>query len=116
MLRRTGTALLLLLIPVCASSVATPLPRLRESAFAQRERAVSRTLIRASQFVDVPHLSLLPGCEDIQQPEALTTPDPLFPPAARGQKVKVSFIIGADGRVHSPLILQSAGMAGDRRV
>jgi TonB family protein len=46
----------------------------------------------------------------------LTTPDPLLVPAGAGLKVKVSFIIGADGRVHSPLILQSAGPAGDRNV
>jgi TonB family protein len=52
----------------------------------------------------------------VQPPEALTTPDPLFPSTARGQKVKVSFIIGTDGRVHSPLILESAGLAGDRHV
>jgi len=31
-------------------------------------------------------------------------------------KVKVSFIIGTDGRVHSPLILESAGATGDRSV
>ena len=37
-------------------------------------------------------------------------------PGRSGSKVKVSFIIGADGRVHSPLILQSAGPAGDRNV
>jgi TonB family protein len=37
-------------------------------------------------------------------------------PALAGIKVKVSFIIGADGRVHSPLILQSVGLAGDRNV
>jgi TonB family protein len=35
---------------------------------------------------------------------------------AAGHKVKVSFIIGIDGRVHSPLILVSAGLAGDRHV
>jgi TonB family protein len=37
-------------------------------------------------------------------------------PAGAGAKVKVSFIIGADGRVHSPLILQSAGPVGDRNI
>jgi TonB family protein len=31
-------------------------------------------------------------------------------------KVKVSFIIGTDGHVHSPLILESAGATGDRNV
>ncbi len=52
-------------------------------------------------------------CENTQAPQALTTPDPLMVPAV---KVKVSFIIGPDGRVHSPLILQSGGPVGDRNV
>jgi TonB family protein len=106
----------LLLLPVLALAEVTPLPHVPGSAFKQRENTVSRPLSRASQFVDVPHLSLQPACEAIQPPEALTTPDPFFPQVARGQKIKVSFIIGIDGHVHSPLILQSAGLAGDRHV
>jgi TonB family protein len=35
---------------------------------------------------------------------------------ATGTKVKVSFIIGIDGHVHSPLILESAGVTGDRSI
>lgn len=80
------------------------------------ERELTRSLTRSSKFVDVPHISALPACSDVQPPEALTTPDPLFTAAAHGTKVAVSFIIGTDGRVHSPLILESAGIAGDRRV
>jgi TonB family protein len=64
----------------------------------------------------VPHISSRPACEDVQPPQALTTPDPLFTTTVNGRRVKVSFIIGTDGRVHSPLILESAGLAGDRRV
>jgi TonB family protein len=82
----------------------------------QRERQVSRTLRRAAQYIDVPHISSRPACAAVEPPEALTTPDPLFTTAANGRKVRVSFIIGTDGRVHSPLILESAGVAGDRRV
>ena len=59
---------------------------------------------------------LRPSCEDAQPPEPLTTPDPLFTPSNQARRVKVSFIIGTDGRVHSPLILESAGLAGDRHV
>jgi len=105
-----------LTVPAVALAVSTPAPRVRTSTLEQRDRDVSKTLARASQFVDVMHVSSRPSCEDVKPPEALTTPDPLFPPTAHGQKVKVSFIIGADGRVHSPLILQSAGLAGDRHV
>jgi TonB family protein len=82
----------------------------------QRERQVSRTLRRAAQYIDVPHISSRPACAAVEPPEALTTPDPLFTTAANGRKIRVSFIIGTDGRVHSPLILESAGVAGDRRV
>jgi TonB family protein len=105
-----------LMVPAVGVAVSTPAPRVSSSTIEQRESQVSKTLARASQFVDVAHVSSRPSCEDVKPPEALTTPDPLFPPAAHGQKVKVSFIIGSDGRVHSPLILESAGLAGDRDV
>jgi TonB family protein len=113
---------MLLFIPVAAASVSTAVPRVRSAAIEQREGQISTTLThtsltRASQFVDVRHISSQPSCEQVQPPQALTTPDPLFfTPASRGQKVKVSFIIGTDGRVHSPLILESAGVTGDRHV
>ena len=74
-----------------------------------------KALTRASEFTDILHVSR-PSCEDVQPPEALATPDPLFTPTVRGKRVKVSFIIGTDGHVHSPLILESAGLAGDRHV
>ncbi len=82
----------------------------------QLELQVSRTLHRASEYVDVPRVSSRPSCANVQPPEALTTPNPPMTSAAYGRSVKVSFIIGTDGRVHSPLILESAGIAGDRRV
>ena len=107
--------LVILLAPAVALAVSTSAPRLL-TTLEQREGRISRTLSRASQFADVPHISSTPACEDVQPPEALTTPDPLFATSAHGQKVKVSFIIGTDGRVHSPLILESAGLAGDRHV
>ena len=86
------------------------------ATFERRERLMTLRLIRAAQFVDVPHVSARAVCQDLQPPEALTTPNPLFVATARGRRVKVSFIIGSDGRVHSPLILESAGRSGDRDV
>lgn len=115
MLHRVWLAILLVVVPALAVG-GTPTMTLRSTTLEQRERQVSRTLNRASQYVDVPHISSRPACEDVQAPQALTTPDPLFSTQAKGRKVKVSFIIGTDGRVHSPLILESAGFAGDRRV
>jgi TonB family protein len=115
-MHRRNWIAIFLAAPAIALAVSTPAPRVRSSTLEQRESKAPRTLARALQFVDVAHVSSRPSCEDVKPPEALATPDPLFPPAAHGQNVKVSFIIGADGRVHSPLILQSAGLAGDRHV
>jgi TonB family protein len=88
----------------------------RSDRLADREREAAKAMIRASQFMDVPHIALRRSCEEVQPPEALTTPDPLLAAGTIGGRVKVSFIIGIDGRVHSPLILESAGWVGDRRV
>jgi TonB family protein len=117
MFRRIWPWLVILAVPATSSaSMQVPSPRLRQAVLTEREHQVWKTPTRAAEFSDVPHASARPRCEDTQPPEALTTPDPLLVPAGAGLKVKVSFIIGADGRVHSPLILQSAGTAGDRNV
>jgi TonB family protein len=116
MFRRIWPAVVVVAVSVVTFAASTPAARPRSTTFEERERLASKTLIRASQFADIYHISSAPACEDVQPPEALTTPDPLLAPTAGGKKVKVSFIIGTDGRVHSPLILESAGLAGDRHV
>jgi TonB family protein len=116
MLRRIWPVVLLLVLPAALPAVDTPAVVSRGSSLEQREHLVFRTLLRSAEFVTVPRVSSRPACESVQPPEALTTPDPLFAPVERGRRVKVSFIIGTDGRVHSPLILESAGLAGDRHV
>jgi TonB family protein len=108
---------LILAVPASsAASVQARTPLLRQTALAEREHQIFKAPARAAEFSDIPHVSARARCEDTQPPEALTTPGPLLVRAEAGLKVKVSFIIGSDGRVHSPLILQSAGSAGDRNV
>ncbi len=109
-------AAVLIVVSLTALAVDTPGPRPRSLAIEQREHQLSKSLTRVAQFADVRHISSAPECQDVHAPEALTTPDPLFSAPAHGRRVKVSFIIGTDGRVHSPLILESAGLSGDRRV
>lgn len=115
MRRRIWPAVVLIVLPALLGGNASVTSQ-RSEILQQREAQLSRTLRRATQYVDVPHISSRPACAAVQPPQALTTPDPLVTTAANGRKVKVSFIIGTDGRVHSPLILESAGVAGDRRV
>jgi TonB family protein len=116
MLRIWPWLLILALSAASTASVPVPSSRPRQAVLIEREHHVWKTPSRAAEFSDIPHVSARSRCEDTRPPQALTTPDPLLVPAGVGLKVKVSFIIGADGRVHSPLILQSAGPAGDRNV
>ena len=111
--------LLILILALPATGVASVQilsPHPGQAVLVEREHQVWKTPKRAAEFSDIPHVSMRSRCEDTQPPQALTTPDPLLVPGGPGLKVKVSFIIGSDGRVHSPLILQSAGAAGDRNV
>jgi TonB family protein len=107
---------LMLAVSLAAASVETPFPRQRTIPLRARELQIWKPPARAAEFAEVPHLSVRSRCADTQPPEALTTPTPLLVPIAAGAKVKVSFIVGADGRVHSPIILQSSGILGDRNV
>jgi len=108
---------LILAIPASSTaSMQVPGPGLSQALVTEREHQAFKTPTRAAEFSDVPHVSARSRCEDTRPPQALTTPDPLLVPIEAGLKVKVSFIIGADGRVHSPLILRSGGPAGDRNV
>jgi TonB family protein len=99
-----------------AASVQPISAHITRVSLSQRQYQLSKTPARSTEFNEVPHVSARGRCEDTTQPEALTTPNPLLVPAGMGTKIKVSFIIGADGRVHSPLILESAGSTGDHNV
>jgi TonB family protein len=80
------------------------------------ERQLRRAPVHNSEFADVPHTTARSRCEKTHPPEALTTPNPVFGGTDTSIKVKVSFIVGADGRVHSPFILESAGTAEDHAI
>lgn len=88
----------------------------KSSTSDQREHQSSRNPIRASEFNNVLHAGAPSRCEEVRAPEPLTTPNPLDMEVRDQSRVKISFIIGTDGRVHSPLILESAGPVGDRNV
>jgi TonB family protein len=115
MFRRIWPAILCCTLTLVAFGVNTSAPVLQSTTLDRHERQVSASLKRAAQFADIPHIAR-EACEEVQPPEALATPDPLIASASHGRKVKVSFIIGTDGRVHSPLILESSGLVGDWHV
>ena len=80
-----------------------------------REQQVWTSPVHDSEFSPVPHTTQA-SCAATQQPQALATPNPLIDEPNEENKVTVSFIIGTDGKVHSPLILESAGASEDNTV
>lgn len=83
---------------------------------AQSEKSLSHVPAHISEFSPVAEALALPKCGDVRLPEALLTPDPLLQTADDDVQVRVSFIIGADGRVHSAFVLDSGGPAEDQVV
>jgi TonB family protein len=116
--RKIWPLLLLPLLPGMAIASASPAAlRVSKTApLSAREEHLRGGSIHNSEFADVPHTSNHSRCEQTHPPEALTTPNPILGPADPSLKVKVSFIVGADGRVHSPFILESAGNAEDQAI
>lgn len=71
--------------------------------------------MHGSEFTSIAHTTRH-SCAANQPPEALTTPDPLLDEFNPDNRVTVSFIIGTDGLVHSPFVLESAGAIEDRAI
>lgn len=86
-----------------------------QSALTVREHRVWGQPKRETEFAAIGHTTRN-ACEATRPPEALATPSPLLDSPKKNSKIKVSFIIGTDGRVHSPFILESTGTSDDQVV
>lgn len=69
-----------------------------------------------SEFSPVAPPLALPRCGNVRPPEALLTPDPLLQVEDDQLNVRVSFIVGTDGHVHSAFVLDSGGPNEDQIV
>jgi len=110
---------LLLVVLISANCLAVakgPKLRLPATSLADRENQMWGSALRDSSFAAMVHASAGTTCEASEPPEPLATPNPLLNIIDPDTRVSVSFIIGTDGRVHSPLILESAGPAEDRTI
>jgi TonB family protein len=91
----------------------------QRSPLAQMEKKLRRVPAHISEFAPVSEPLALAKCGDVRPPEALLTPDPLLHAQSDDLddlKVRVSFIVGADGRVHSAFVLDSGGADEDLAV
>ena len=81
------------------------------------EHSLGRTVAHVAEFSPVSAFALaVPKCASVRAPEALLTPDPMFPLQDDEVLVGVSFIVGSDGYVHSAFVTRSGGSEGDRAV
>jgi TonB family protein len=82
----------------------------------QFEKRLRRMPAHISEFSPMSEPMAMPVCGDVRPPEALLTPDPLLHVKDHALHVRVSFIVGSDGHVHSPFILDSGGAEEDQIV
>ena len=94
--------------PSTVISYRTPLTQLEET--------LRRVPAHVSDFSTLWEQLLLPKCGNIRLPEALLTPDPLLNVQDDDLRVRVSFIVGSDGRVYSAFVLDSGGPGEDQIV
>jgi TonB family protein len=83
---------------------------------AELEKNLRRIPVHVSEFAPVADLLAVPICGDVRPPEALLTPDPMLQAQDDDLRVRVSFIVGADGHVHSAFILDSGGPDEDQLI
>jgi TonB family protein len=82
----------------------------------QLERTLRRAPAHISEFSPVSEPLAVAKCGDVRPPEALLTPDPLLHVQDDDLDVRVSFIVGSDGHVHSAFVLDSGGSDEDQIV
>jgi TonB family protein len=87
-----------------------------QSSLAHREERLHHVPVHASEFSPLAEPLALPRCGASRPPEALATPDPLLKVENAKMRVRVSLIVGADGHVYSPFIMDSGGPSEDRVV
>ncbi len=82
----------------------------------QLEKTLRRVPAHISEFSLVSEPLALPKCGNVRLPEALLTPDPPLNVQDDNLHLRVSFIVGSDGHVHSAFVLDSGGPAEDQIV
>ncbi len=104
----------------CVAAWCTPVVPIRvnplRTPLAESERHLGRVPAHISEFNPVSEPLALPRCGNVRPPEALLTPDPLLPAEDDDVPVRVSFIVGSDGHVHSAFVLNGAGPDEDEAV
>ncbi|PYX82074.1 MAG: hypothetical protein DMG70_16315 [Acidobacteria bacterium] len=110
---------ILLLLLGAISAASTPQTKVTPDAIkalSTREERIFRPAAHDEKFTDIPHSMARSRCEDTRPPQALATPDPPLLLDDSDEALTVSLIVGADGNVHSPLILRGGDVRQQQAV
>jgi len=100
----------------CAATSTSMVTPHRTPLMQVEETLLRRVPAHISEFSPVSPALALPRCGNVRPPEALLTPDPLLHVEDDELNVRVSFIVGTDGHVHSAFVLESGGVNEDKTV
>jgi TonB family protein len=98
------------------SSVTLPSSIFPQVPLKQTEMTLRGAPSHSSEFSPLLPPLAPPKCGEVRPPEALLTPDPLLDIQDDDLSVRVSFIVGSDGNVHSAYVLDSGGPDEDQIV
>lgn len=84
--------------------------------FQKSEKSLGGAPSHISELTPVKGPLALPKCGVVRSPEALLTPDPLLYFPEDSPKVRVSFIIGPEGLVHSAFVLESGSRTEEETI
>jgi len=90
-----------------ARSGVTSLKTAVQKNLTSAELRISSSAIHDAEFAALNDSGNRDVCLANSQPQALATPDPLLGSSGARSRIIVSFIIGTDGHIQSPLILSS---------
>ena len=114
----TAVCLLFLFSGAPIGWAATPFVRVSEGLPSGRlvEQRLQTVPAHIAEFDPMAEPSSDDRCARVRPPEALLSPDPLLPAEDPNLSVRVSFIVGIDGHVHSAFILESDSPDEDQAV
>ena len=104
---------LVLLAAISMSASYGPLSTHQLQSLREHEAQVWPSAAPQATFEVLKQDAVASDCENAPAPEAIATPNPLLNHSDSRNRITLSFIVGTDGRVYSPLILQNSDESED---
>jgi TonB family protein len=115
MIRYSFLLTLVLAPPLCVAAIGSD-SFLFGRALTQARPQIATGSFHIVKFAPLEDADIEMQCASTQPPSALATPHPSLAEIPDGVNITVNFIIGTDGQVYSPFILNGGGSSLDRKL